>query len=211
MVVLMFWYGIVECFLLILPLLSDVCIFVVVPIPMYGFFERIWLLSSVFHGESIAVVVPMSYLVSLNALWCCCLCSCLWANLDHDSWWLFRRLLRYRTHREVKRLDSAFLVNLIQTALVYPVLSPCKSIRHRLGSEPPTGAEDNGSLLVDDTYNFILESSKILFLDDVFDLYKPSFCEGLPHFCNLLQLVGVMLPGGGAGYFSVDFVVIGFP
>jgi hypothetical protein len=66
-------------------------------------------------------------------------------------------------------------------------------------------------LLADDTYNFILESSNILFHNGVFDLYKPSFCEGLPHFCNLLQLVGVQLPGGGARYFSVDFVVIGFP
>jgi hypothetical protein len=60
-----------------------------------------------------------------------------------------------------------------------------------------------------DSYIFILQSSAILFMDGVFDFFKPS-CEGHPHYCNFLQLDGVLLSSGGVGSFSVDFSVIGF-
>jgi hypothetical protein len=123
---------------------------------------------------------------------------------------LFRRTLRCRTHRDDSRPASASTVNLFQAALVHPVSSPLKSIRHRLSSEPPTGVQDDGSLPADDSNNYILESSGIIFPDRVFNLYKPSLRKVLPHHCNLLQFVGDLLPGGGAGSSSRDFVVIGF-
>jgi hypothetical protein len=59
--------------------------------------------------------------------------------------------LRCRTHRDDSRPASASTVNLFQVALVHPVSSPLKSIRHRLSSEPPTGVDDDGSLAADES------------------------------------------------------------
>lgn len=55
--------------------------------------------------------------------------------------WLFRRIPRCRTHRDVAERASA--VNLLQAAYTHPDSSPCISFRHRLSSEPPTIVEDN--------------------------------------------------------------------
>jgi hypothetical protein len=75
-------------------------------------------------------------------------------------WWLFRCHLCRRTHQAVGPV-SGLSVNLFQAALLHLASSPLKSIRHRLGSEPPTGYEDDDPLLADDGYNHIHESSAI--------------------------------------------------
>jgi hypothetical protein len=122
----------------------------------------------------------------------------LWEDLDGDLvfWWSFRCHLCRRTHQAAGPV-SGLSVNLFQAALLHPASSPLKSIRHRLGSEPPTGYEDDDPLLADDGYNHIRESSAILSLDGVFGLYKPTLCEAIPHHCNLLQFAGVLPFSGG--------------
>jgi hypothetical protein len=42
-------------------------------------------------------------------------------------------------------------------------------------------------------------------MDGVFDFFKPS-CEGHPHYCNFLQLDGVLLSSGGVGSFQWTFL-----
>jgi hypothetical protein len=151
--------------------------------------ERVWLFQIGFWLLSkwwslVVVVVPVIFSSPSNALLCfhhfdfpALLWSVGGCSNVFDSWWLFRRTLRCRTHRDDSRPASASTVNLFQAALVHPVSSPLKSIRHRLSNEPPTSVEDDGSLAADDSNNYILESSGIFFPGGVFNLYKPSLRE----------------------------------
>jgi hypothetical protein len=74
-------------------------------------------------------------------------------------------------------------MNLYQAAPLHPASSPPKFLRHRLGSKPPTGAEDDDFLPADASFYHILGSSVMFPLNGIFNHYKPTLDEALPHHC----------------------------
>jgi hypothetical protein len=67
-----------------------------------------------------------------------------------------------------------------QVAQPQHTLRLLKPLRHRHGSEPSTGFEDSGHLLVGDISNFIFGSPALPLLDTTFKLLKPTLHEALP-------------------------------
>jgi hypothetical protein len=113
--------------------------------------------------------------------------------------------LRCRTHRDDSRPASASTVNLFQVALVHPVSSPLKSIRHRLSSEPPTGVDDDGSLAADESmtattswshrgYSSLAESSTSTNLRLARSFRTTATCCSLSAICS--QTAALDLPLG---------------
>jgi hypothetical protein len=67
--------------------------------------------------------------------------------------------------------------------LLQSASSPYKILHHRLGSKPPTGSKDDDLVPVDARFICILGPSVTYLLDGVFNHFKASLGEALPHHC----------------------------
>lgn len=132
---------------------------------------------------------PAVYMQRLNALWCRRPCSLRWL-----FWWSYRR--RRRTYRESPVLVSTSVMSTNQAAASPPATNALKILRHRLGSEPPAGLEDEHLLHADARIIFTFGSSATIFFDSVFNPFKPTHVVAPPLHCihasptPLLQLAG---------------------
>jgi hypothetical protein len=105
----------------------------------------------------------------------------------------------------------------LQATLIFSTSSPIKILRHRFGSEPPTGSEDGNLQPVGGSFNFIFSSPMMFLLDGVLIHFKPTHGEALPHhysfaFVTLQQFAGDLHSGevfGSCFVSSEDLDVIG--
>jgi hypothetical protein len=98
--------------------------------------------------------------------------------------------------------------------MTFSASCPLKLLRHRLGSEPPTGSEDDDLLHADAGFNLIFGTSAMHYPDGVFNHFKPTLAEVLPLHCNhtlatpLLQFTGDMpvadAPRSSSRYLTVN-------
>jgi hypothetical protein len=99
--------------------------------------------------------------------------------------------------------STASHITLLQAAWIHSASSSIRILRHRFGSEPPTGSKNDDLQHVDGKFNFIFGSSVMLRLDGVLDLYKPTHSEATPHHCSHVSLTPLQqfasdLRSGGA-------------
>jgi hypothetical protein len=118
-----------------------------------------------------------------------------------------------RTHQETPVFTSTIVTS---QATATPYATPLlKILRHRFGSEPPTGTEDDGYILADASFCFIFGPSATFFFHEVFCHFKSTHVEALPlHYIHasrtpLLQLAGALSLSGDYGSSSRVLVVIG--
>jgi hypothetical protein len=116
-------------------------------------------------------------------------------------------------HQETPAFTSTIITS--QAALSPSTTPLLKILRHRFGSEPPTGTEEDGYILADASFYFIFGPSAMFFFDGVFCHFKPMHVEAFPLHCihasrtALLQLTDALPLGRDSGSSSRVLVVIG--
>jgi hypothetical protein len=112
----------------------------------------------------------------------------LWADLSstRSFRWLFQWIClqikypRCRAHQSASVPRSVCTICPSQAATRPAASSLLQFPRHRLGSEPPPGFEDNDPLHADAVFSYIFGSPATPSLDGVFSLFKPLHSKALP-------------------------------